>query len=225
MRNFSRPTSMTFHSLCLTLIFLTVVFPGVAPAQETPTPDETAARARVSEALSKGDMAAAARLLANVGSSPALAAAGGSVYFEELRSCGFYPQETRLECTIDIKQTTGYGEFIGAFGSFEFVQFCVDWDDNGEFTEGESVGLGIVHMHDESAGAKPPWHYAVYRDIDPPGGLRTSTDQPEPTTTRSYGWTRRVRAILSWATAPIGCYFEPVWGNTVDFRVRFDPIR
>ncbi|HYO13226.1 MAG TPA: hypothetical protein VE685_08545 [Thermoanaerobaculia bacterium] len=141
-----------------------------------------------------------------------------------IQTCGFYPQETRLECVIDIKQPGGYGGPIGSFGSFEFVQFCVDGDNDGQFSAGESVGLGIVHVHDETLEAAPPWQYAIYRDIDPPGGLRTS-NSGSTTTTITNGTTRRARAILSWVVAPTDCNFSPVWGNRVDFRIRLDPIR
>jgi len=153
-----------------------------------------------------------------------------SRYWEQISSCGFYPQETRLECVIEVKQRSGYGGPIGSFGSFEYVSFCVDWNNNGVFDTSptlgstESVGAGIVHMHDESAGERPPWHYAVYRDIDPPGGLRTDFGGAQ-TTTVTVGPTRKARAILSWLFAPTDCNYVPTWGSILDFRIRFDPMR
>jgi hypothetical protein len=223
MRTSLHPASARTRALvCFALLCLAT---ALAPVAEAQIPNEKATRARISDALGKGDLSAAAKLLAGARPTAAAAAVSGSVVFEEIRACGFYPQETRLACAVDIKLPTGYGGPIGAFGSFEFVQFCVDWDNNDIFDGGESVGLGIVHMHDESEQALPPWQYAVYRDIDPPGGLRTSLSGAGPTTTVAFGATRRARAILSWATAPTGCDFSPVWGNVVDFRIRFDPIR
>ncbi len=204
------------------LVVLTLSSGWQAEAQSKGIANEKEVRTRISEALKKGDLAAAGKLLSAV--SPQGAPAPGSVFFESIQACGFYPQETRLECVIDIKQPFGYGGPVGAFGSFEFVQFCVDWDNDGQYNPAESVGAGIVHMHDEVLQATPPWQYAVYRDIDPPGGLRTSLDGAS-TTTISNGTTRRARAILSWQAAPTDCNYSPVWGNIVDFRIRLDPIR
>lgn len=213
------------RALALVGVTLLCLSAALAPAVEAQSPNERAARAKISDALAKGDLAGASKLLAGARAGSASAAAvSGSVVFEEILACGFYPQETRLACTMEIKLTAGYGGLIGEVGSFEFVQFCVDWDDNDIFDAGESVGQGIVHMHDGSRGADPPWQYAVYRDIDPPGGLRT-TLEGESTTTKTSGPTRRARAILSWAAAPTGCDYSPVWGNVINFRIRLDPIR
>lgn len=156
--------------------------------------------------------------------------ASGSVAYEQLRACGFYPQETRLECALDIKQRFGYGGNIGGFGSFEFVYFCVDWNCDGQFNPAEAVGMGIVHMHDESGGGSPTWQYAVYRDIDPPGQrspqclVRTGPGGPG-VVTQTNGPTHAARAILSWFSPPTSCNYSPFWGNVLDFRIRFDPLR
>jgi hypothetical protein len=151
-------------------------------------------------------------------------------FWEEIKSCGFYPQETRLECVIEVKQRGGYGGPVGSFGSFEYVHLCVDWDNNGVFDtfsglgSTDSVGVGMVHVHDESAGERPSWHYAVYRDIDPPGGLRTDFGGAQAATV-TVGPTRKAKAILSWLFAPTDCDYKPIWGSALEFRVRLDPIR
>ena len=146
-------------------------------------------------------------------------------FWEEIRSCGFYPQETRLACVIRINQPTDYGGPVGAFGSFEHVKFCIDWDGSGVFEPLlESVGSGIVHMHDEVSAVPPPWFYVVYRDIDPPGGPRTSL-AGAATNTVTPAPSLRARAILSWNVAPTDCAFTPVFGNVVNFKIRLDPIR
>lgn len=182
-------------------------------------PNEKARREKISEALSKGDLATAQKLL----SPSANAVAEPSVAYEEIKACGFYPQETRIECVIDVKLQFGYGGPIGSFGSFEYVQMCVDWNRDGVFSPLESVGQGIVHVHDDPM-YNPPWQYAVYRDINPPGGFRTSNGG-NTTDTTTNGPTLRARAVLSWAIAPTDCNFIPIWGNTVNFNIRFDPIR
>lgn len=184
---------------------------------------EDAARSRISDAISKSDFTSAVKLLSGL-----QGAAGGeiksSTRYEEIKACGFYPQETRLECVIEVKRPNGYGGPIGSPGSMEHVAFCIDFDNNGTFAPFEYAGQGSVQMHDESAGASPPWHYAVYRDFNPFGGLRTS-NAGSTTTTVTNGPTRRVRAILSWFLPPARCDFVPVWGNVFEFRIRFDPIR
>lgn len=153
-----------------------------------------------------------------------------STFWEEIDACGFYPQESRLECVMTIKQRFGYGGPVGAFGSFEHTLFCVDWNNNGTFATNpvfgstESVGSGNVHMHDQPQAPGPPWHYAVYRDIDLPGGPRTTLGGAN-TTTQTLAPTLRARAILSWTFAPTDCNYVPIWGTIFDFRIRVDPIR
>jgi hypothetical protein len=144
--------------------------------------------------------------------------------YEEIKSCGLYPQEARLECVIEIKQLFGYAGPIGSPASFEHVLFCVDWNGAGGFTQDEVVGEVTLHIHDEGAGGNPPWFYAVYRDVMPPGGPRTSNGGANTTTTTN-GPSLQARAILSWFVAPTGCNFVPQWGNVVNFQIRLDPVR
>jgi hypothetical protein len=188
---------------------------------------QPADRGHVVEALSKGDFTAAERILSDLQrklqATSGLAAQGGSVFFEELKACGFYPQETRLACEIEIKQQAGYAGQVGAFGSMEHVYICVDWDNNGDFTQLESAGQGSVQMHDDFQ-SKPPWSYIVYRDFNPFGGSRTTNSGATATTTSSAP-TFRVQATLSWFAAPTGCNYLPVWGNSLVFQIRMDPIR
>ena len=215
-----------FLALLVALMFgLSKDATGQAQATATQRGEATAAdRGRVADAITKGDYASAEKIITNLQSAAAAPQASGSVLYEEIKACGFYPQETRLECVVEIKQTGGYAGPVGSTGSMEHVYFCVDWNDDGIFSQVESVGQGSVEMHDESAGAPPTWHYAVYRDINPPGGPRTS-NTGNITTTVTNGPTRRAKAILSWVSPPTGCSFTPVWGNVFNFRIRLDPIR
>jgi hypothetical protein len=175
-------------------------------------------------------MAAAERLFAELSSNKPGIPPKFSMAFEELKACGFYPQGTRLECILDIKSTGGYGGAPTGRATHEFVTFFVDWNCDKSFSADEAVGLGIVHMHDEAAGAAGTWQYAVYRDIDPPGSLsdqcfmRTGPGG-NPVMTKTRTLTLNARAILSWfapATSPTAV---PFWGNTINFRIRLDPIR
>ena len=216
------------RTLAATILGFALLSSGQRAQAQTQRGPTASDRTRVLEAIGKGDYAGAEKLTLELqaGLPPGAAAPadGGSVFYEEIKACGFYPQETRLECIIEIKQTNGYAGPVGSFGSVEHVYFCIDYNNDGQFTQFESAGQGSVQMHDESAGAKPPWQYAIYRDFNPFGGLRTANNgNNAPTTTNAP--TRTVRAILSWFFAPTGCNFRPVWGNIVQFRIRFDPIR
>ena len=201
--------------------------PALLPQQATVQPTH---RAQVLDALGKGDFASAEKFISDLQgqlqATSALATQSGSTVFEELKACGFYPQETRLACMIEIKQQLGYAGLVGAPGSMEHVYFCIDWDNNGIFTQLESAGQGTAQMHDEAhpTQAKPPWVYAIYRDFNPFGGSRTSNSGTSASTVSSAP-TFRVKATLSWAVAPTGCNYIPVWGNSMVFQIRMDPIR
>jgi hypothetical protein len=203
------------------------------------TPAEQAARDQISNLLSQGQISqaqqvfnslspfgttgAAATGAAATGSVAFASIASGSVAFEEIKACGFYPQETRLECAIEIKQKSGYGGPVGAFGSIEHVYYCVNYS-GAAFASSDFVGEGILQIHDEAGAATPPWEYAVYRDFPLLGGFRT-TNAGANTTTTTTGPTIRVRAILSWFNPVTSCTSTPIWGNVVDFNIRFDPVR
>src|SRR5690349_18211925 len=79
-------------SVCLVCIALTP--PVRAQAAAAAAPNE-AVRARISEALARGDFAAAEKFMNSLQPTKAGAAAlGGSTVFEEIKACGFYPQES-----------------------------------------------------------------------------------------------------------------------------------
>ena len=139
----------------------------------------------------------------------------GNTHFEELCCLGFYPQERRLEAVINIKQPYGYGGPLGSIGSYEYVAFYLDWNDDGDFNDtGESAGYGYVHVFDATfAIPKKKLEYctAVYRDIIPLPTLKPGTHV-------------RARAILSWQIPPTGPNFRPRWGNVMECYIRVDPI-
>lgn len=208
------------------LVFAGFVVPAVTAQEVSDAPRaEAQARARVSEIIGKGDYSNAEKLLADMMSqkklAPGAAAVSGSVFFEEIKACGFYPQETRIECIIDIKQQGGYGGPVETFGSTEHVYLCVDWNNNGVFDSTESVGQGSVVMHDGSARTS----YAVFRDINIPGTFRTRNMPGGGATTATTAPVLNAQATLSWVFPPTGCNFSPFWGNVFRFRIRLDPIR
>lgn len=183
-------------------------------AQDTPDSD----RSRVLEAIAREDTVAAEKIIA--GLTPTTpTSAGGNVFYEQIRACGFYPQESRLECTIDIKQNFGFAGPVGSYGSFEYVSFFVDWHNNG-FQISDYVGSGIVQVADGSGGT----HFAVYRDFNPPGGPRTNNGGAVTTTTTT-GPIYKVLAKLSWFVPVTNPLAPQVWGNDFFFAIRMMPIR
>lgn len=172
-------------------------------------------RTAAAAALAKGDARGAQKLL----TGGAVAQSAITTY-EEIRSCGFYAQETRLACAIEIKRQFGYGGDIGGTGTFEYVSFYVDFNQNGTFDLPEYVGSGIAHIADGSSGT----NLAVYRDFNPPGGLRT-TNSGASTTTMTSGPILKARAILRWGLPVCDPNEVPFFGNVFDFSIRMAPIR
>src|SRR5437660_1562171 len=134
---------------------LLAVVPAPLWAQQSAERPNSAAdekyRMQISDALKEGNFGAAQELLEKLQTSvkpqlqsPDAAGAAlpqsGWVFFEEIKGCGFYPEETRLECVLDIKQIFGYGGLIGSPGSVEHVFFCVDSNNNSVFETWEPVG-------------------------------------------------------------------------------------
>jgi len=134
----------------------------------------------------------------------------GSTAFEAITSCGYHPQRKELTCPIEIRQNAAYSgqPALQPAGSYEFVQFCVNY--GAGFVP---VNVNGVHVHDEAFGNRPNWYMTAVVPAD---------DQlfQQPLT----GQTLRARAILSWNISPASdCNFQPIWGNQADFRIRLDP--
>lgn len=212
-----------FISALLFLALPLVAQNAQVPAETDPGTGGTATtgdstRDQVLDYLAKGDPASAEKVMS--GANTAAVGAGGSIAFEEIKSCGFYPQETRLECTVAIKQPFGYGGPIGSLGSFEYVSFFVDWANDG-FQITDYVGSGIVHITDNSSVTQ----FAVYRDYNPPGGPRTTAPGGNSTTTFTTGPILKVLAKLSWFVPVTNPSVNQVWGNNFTFSIRMMPIR
>ena len=130
-----------------------------------------------------------------------------NTYYEAVENIGFNPQTRTLDGVTSVKQTFG---FIG----FEFVSFWIDWNNNNYFETSEYAGTGIAYLPNPPAGTSStaPIMYSISTQVNPPPGIPS-------------GSVRKVRAILSWYTPPTGPTFNPVWGNILDKKIRFDPIR
>ena len=131
----------------------------------------------------------------------------GSLFFEEMSCSGYDPQRRQFASPIKIKQTFGFG---GAPlpGSREYVLHCVA-DASGTLLP---VGRDSVHLADAIGNQFPTWQFAVI----------VNANENLQTIYPMNGQTRRARSILSWALAPTGCNYTPIWGNALNYRIRLD---
>ena len=129
----------------------------------------------------------------------------GSLYYEEMSCCAYDPQRRSFACPIKIKRPFGFGP-APLPGSREYVYHCV-LDSNGKF---QPVGVDSVHLADSAAA--PSWQFAVVANAV------QNLDLVQP----QSGATRTARSILSWNLRPTSCYYIPVWGVAIDYRIRLD---
>ena len=145
-------------------------------------------------------------------------------WFEEIDSCGFYPQEARLACVVRIKRTFRYANH--PIGTMEHIKFCIDWNNSNTWEPWESVGESHVNVHNNNNAGFPPsgLNYLIYRDINPwnptGGGPRTldSVALSPPIF--------RARAVLSFVFPPTDCNSSGgFFGDVHDFNIQLDPAR
>lgn len=129
----------------------------------------------------------------------------GSTFYEEMSCCGYDPQKREFACPVRIKQNFGFG--VSPFpGSREHVLTCVT-NAQGVFVP---VALDNVHLSNSVNAA--PWMFAVTADVVTNFNTVFPLNQA----------TARARSILSWAAVPRDCNYRPIWGNTVEYRIRRD---
>ena len=130
----------------------------------------------------------------------------GDLHFERLRCCGYEPQKKLFNCPVEIEHPTGFGAFPVP-GSYEYVLTCIELD--GAW---KAVALDRVHLADAVSG-KPPWYTAVTAEARNPL-------ESMPLDGRAL----EARSILSWNLSPgNNCDYQPIWGNTIEYRIRLDP--
>jgi hypothetical protein len=131
----------------------------------------------------------------------------GSLFYEEMPCCGYDPQRRQFACPVKIKQTFGFGP-NPLPGSREYVLHCVQAPGGGFVP----VGRDSVHLSNANPGEQPSWQFAVIAAANQNLGLV----QP------MNGATRNARSILSWGFEPTDCFFQPIWGNALNYRIRLD---
>jgi hypothetical protein len=136
----------------------------------------------------------------------------GNTNYEELGCVGLDNNSDALVGTFRVKLPSGFSGPPCSAGSVEYVAFWVDWDDSCEWTY---AGTVQVNVHDFNPLPDGGLCYAAVLPVD-------LSQVRKHCTTPVIG---RVRAVLSWNTAPSPSDPDviPHWGNRVDVHVQVKP--
>ncbi|HTL07975.1 MAG TPA: hypothetical protein VL307_06945 [Chitinophagaceae bacterium] len=136
----------------------------------------------------------------------------GNVFYEELKCVSYSPATQILHAAITVKQNGGYSGGPCTNGSFEYVRFYVDYLRNGTWID---EGVTSTNVHD--LAFQESLCYNVQLKIDP--AKKACCDDPAVLP--------RVRAILSWNSAPPANApnWVPVWGNTMETNIQIAPSK
>lgn len=137
----------------------------------------------------------------------------GDTTFEQLRCAGLKPEKDTLEAVLTLKKNGGYSGPLCSKGSTEYVAFWLDFNDGAGFLY---MGTGAVPVHDLASVPKEGIQYAV--NIKP-------NLAPWRIPCQFGARVARLRAILSWETAPPANNpnYVPVWGNRQEAWVQIRP--
>lgn len=135
-------------------------------------------------------------------------ATSGNTDYEQLGCVGLDQNRSALVGVITVKLPYGFNGGLCTAGSTEYVAFWVDWGSGYEYE-----GTATLNTHDISGIPAGGLEYAVVLPIDIASHMQSCS---------SGAVTPKVRAILSWQTAPPPSNpdYVPVWGNRVDALVQ-----
>ena len=144
----------------------------------------------------------------------ALQKTSGNTDYEQLGCIGLDEgtgSPDALVGTIVVKLPTGYLGNPCSTGSKEYVAFWIDWGSGWQW-----VGTSSVTVHDITSIPKGGLNYAVYQPVDLNAHRKPCGEGPV---------TAKVRAILSWDTAPPSNNpdYVPVWGNRLETVIFVNP--
>jgi len=132
--------------------------------------------------------------------------------YEELKCIGLYPERDFLEAILTVKLPYGFLGDLCSPGSYEYVRFFIDWNNDGDFEDfNEDVGVASVNVHDIPQAREFHLCYALGRRFQ---AMQANCKRP---------FIVKVRAILSWQQVPTGPNFIPVWGNILECWVQIRP--
>ncbi|HEX3027973.1 MAG TPA: hypothetical protein VHT34_01410 [Clostridia bacterium] len=142
---------------------------------------------------------------------PVVAIASNKNY-EEISQLGYNPVHKMLYAIVTTKQNSGYSGSLCNNGSYEYVRFYVDWNNDGDFKDAcEDYGMGSVNVHD--IPGNKPLNYCISVKLNPKG---KSCKVP---------YLVKVRAILSWNSIPPANSpeYTPVWGEVQECMIQIKP--
>jgi hypothetical protein len=125
----------------------------------------------------------------------------GNTDYEELDCVGLDTNRGNLVGVVKIKLPYGFNGGLCTAGSSEYVAFWVDWGSGYEYE-----GTATLNTHDISSLPAGGLEYAVVLPVDLSSHMKPCSNGAQ---------TAKVRAILSWQTAPptTNPNYVPVWGN------------
>ena len=137
----------------------------------------------------------------------------GDTSYEELRCIGLNPVESALIGTLTLKRASGYSGDLCTAGSKEYVAFWIDHGSGWAY-----AGTTSVDVHDLRGIGPDGIKYSVFLPVDLTAHQRPCESGPV---------TARVRAILSWQSAPPSGDPDhvPHWGNREETIVHITPGR
>lgn len=148
----------------------------------------------------------AAKLVVNEGD--------GNTRYERLECVGLNPNLDTLVGVIRLRLPSGFSGGPCTSGSWEYVTFWGDFDNNGTFET--CLGTAAVNVHDFADLPKEGLEYAVFLPVDLNKYRRPCEAGPVVV---------RIRAILSWQAVP-PCNnpnYVPVWGNREETLIHIKP--
>lgn len=132
-----------------------------------------------------------------------------NVDFEQVTCAGLSPAQDTLGAVVHVRRPSGYSGDLCSTGSFEYVAFWADFDNDGTFDE--YLGTANVKVHDITPFPDGGIDYCVLWPVDLSKRIRSCR------TPQVIG----IRAVLSWATPPSTT--DPndlkTWGNRLDVKV------
>ncbi|HTU44664.1 MAG TPA: hypothetical protein VMF91_06355 [Bryobacteraceae bacterium] len=125
----------------------------------------------------------------------------GNTDYEELDCVGLDVNRSMLAGVVKMKLPYGFNGGLCTAGSTEYVAFYVDWGSGFQY-----VGTATLNVHDISSLPANGLEYAVTVPVDLASHMQPCDKGPQ---------TAKVRAILSWQTAPPtnNPNYVPAWGN------------
>jgi hypothetical protein len=137
----------------------------------------------------------------------------GDTSYEEMTCVGLDPNLDQLEAVINVKKPYGYSGDPCSAGSNEYVGFWIDWGDGAGWTY---AGTTSVSTHDFSPMPAGGLDYAVFLPLNLAAKRQPCSKGPK---------TARVRAILSWQSAPPpgNPDYVPTWGDREETIIHIKP--